>query len=130
MKSGVIGGWPTVPRMPSVPKYVLFMAGEEGWARSSACQAGGLPDGERIDGRRDVVDADDARAALDGGQRRGDARGKALADRSTGERAERRLARPADEERPADREQLALAPQQLEVVLRRLAETDPRVEHD
>src|SRR5687767_4029231 len=21
MKSGVIGGWPTVPRMPSVPKY-------------------------------------------------------------------------------------------------------------
>ena len=43
---------------------------------------------------------------------------------------EERLARGPDEHRPAQRDQLVQPRQQLEVVRERLAEADPRVEHD
>ena len=70
MKSGVIGAVPTVPRMPSVPKWVLLM--EE----SKACGRRGGEIIGRAGGRssrslsaatvaRNVVDANDARATLD-----------------------------------------------------------------
>ena len=47
-----------------------------------------------------------------------------------GEPGQRRLARPADEERHAEREELVLAREQLEVLRRRLAEADAGVDDD
>ena len=86
---------------------------------------------ERVDRGRDIVHAHDARAALHRGQRRGHAgRPGARPTGAAGQRAERGLARPAHQQRPAERQQLALPAQQLEVVLDALAEADARVEHD
>ena len=48
----------------------------------------------------------------------------------SGEPGQRRLARPADEQRHAEREQRLLAREQLEVVRRRLAEADAGVDDD
>ena len=50
--------------------------------------------------------------------------------RHAGEARQRRLARPADEQRHAEREQRFLARQQLEVLRRRLAEADARIDDD
>src|SRR5919108_204402 len=88
-------------------------------------------DREGIRRGRDVVDAEDARAALEGedvgGDRRRDAVVRVLA---AGEAAEEGLARGADEHRETDRDDLVQAAQQCEVVLDGLAEADARVEHD
>ena len=85
---------------------------------------------ERVADRRHVVDPEDARAALVREHVGGDRRGDPVVDVAAGDRAEERLARGADHERAADRDELVEPPQQLEVVLDRLAEADPGIEHD
>ena len=79
-----------------------------------------------------VVHAQDRRAALVRGHGRGDARAErarlrvGIAD----DAAERALAREADQHGTPEREQHVEAADELEVVLRRLAEADARVEAD
>ena len=74
---------PTVPRMPSVPKYVLLMVSSAAvWSVGRSAAPARLPDRQRIDRRGDIVHAHDARAALHRQQRRRDA-GRQRA-RSTG----------------------------------------------
>ena len=111
------------------------------WSGAIIDRAGGrMPNRERGHGGLYVVDADDARAALDG-QHRGDHAGRIDARplvvgsierrrRHADEPRERRLARPADEERHAEREQLVLALEQREVVGRRLAEADAGIDDE
>ena len=89
-------------------------------------------DGERVDVLADVVDAQDRRAALEGGDR-GARRSRPRAGRRlrvAESLPQRALAREADEHRPAEREQHVEPPHELEVVLDRLAEADARVEAD
>ena len=97
-KSGVMGGWPTVPRMPSVPKYFLLMvdcsvavvmsprlcsrlrafaSAPQQPARCQTVSASTVA--------AHVVHAHDARAALHREQRRRDAGRQALADRPAGD---------------------------------------------
>ena len=63
--TGVIGDSPTLPRTPSVPKYLLAMG--------LALPVERREHGERIPRRGDVVDADDSSAALDREQSRSEA---------------------------------------------------------
>ena len=77
----------------------------------------------------DVVRADDRRAALE--CRNGDADGcRRGTDLRAGQLAERALPRKADEDRPAERAELVEPANELEVVLGRLAKTDPGIEAD
>src|SRR5882672_10793715 len=85
--SGVIGDSPTLPRTPSVPKYFLPM-----WLSVSFERREHL---ERVPRRGDIVDAHDSSAPLDREQSRGETRGEAILRRPPGDRAQRRLARPA-----------------------------------
>jgi len=73
-----------------------------------------------------VVDAENRRAALEGRDCCGDAGGEQVV--GAGERAQRALARDADQDRPADRGERVESPDQLEVVLDRLAEADARID--
>ena len=80
---------------------------------------------------RDVVNAEYAGPALERHHVGRDRAGQALVlAAAAGELAEEALARGADHDRPADRDDLVEAPQQLEVVLDGLAEADARVEPD
>src|SRR6185436_4473131 len=96
---------------------------------ASACAVGmsvclhRLPDLERIDGVAYIVHAHQRRAAADGRERCRQAAGAALLDSAPGERADRRLARQAGDDGVAERDDLGEAPQQLEVMVDRLAET-------
>src|SRR5215218_7522844 len=74
-------------------------------------------DREGIGGRRDVVHAEDARAAL-------------VRVLAAGEPPEEGLARGPEHDREPELDDLAQAVEQLEVVVNRLAEPDARVEHD
>ena len=65
----------------------------------------GAPDLQRVHGLGHVVHAHDGRALLHGGQRRRHAGGDALAHRPAGELAQRRLARPAQQQRTTQLEQ-------------------------
>ena len=88
---------------------------------------------QRLDMLADVVHAQDRRTALvgrDRGARPRRASCPTVADGSPRILRERALAREADEHRPSDRDQLRQAPDELEVVLDRLAEPDPGVEAD
>src|SRR6185437_16388889 len=87
---------------------------------------------KRLDVLADVVGAQDRRASLVRRDRRGDARAQRPGRRGrvAGELPERALAREADHERAAEREQDVEPPEQLEVVLDRLAEPDAGVEAD
>jgi hypothetical protein len=76
------------------------------------------------------VHAYDARAPLHRQYGGGDAGHEALLDRQAGNRAERRLARPAGQQRVAQVQQLALAGEQCEILRHRLAEADAAVQHD
>ena len=71
----------------------------------------GAPDRECIDRRGNVVHAHDGRAAVDRGERGGNARREAVADGAPRELPKRGLARPADKQRKAGCEQFALAAQ-------------------
>ena len=92
-------------------------AARDGSRRLSARRRRGLPDRQRVDRRRDVVHAHDARAALHREQRGGDAGGverrllrgeRSPAPCRRRRAGQRRLARPADQQRHAEREQLFL----------------------
>ena len=87
--------------------------------------------GERLDVLTDVVDAEDRGAALvgrDGGaERRRERPGPRLRVEQLAQRA---LAREPEEDGTAEREQHVEPPHQLEVLRRRLAEADARVEAD
>src|SRR5579875_3941394 len=93
---------------------------------------------QRVARRRDVVNAEDARAALVGKHVGGDRARQASIDgqrllapaRRRADRADEGLARNADQQRAPERRKLIKARQQREVVGDRLAEADPRVEHD
>ena len=79
----------------------------------------------------DVVDAEDRRPALVGGDSGPERRRKrAGRRRRVEELAERALAREPDEDGTAERQQDVEPPQQLEVVVRGLTEADSRVEAD
>ena len=77
-----------------------------------------------------VVHAHDVRAALHRQQRRRHAGRQPLVDRQPGDGAQRRLARPARQQRIAGCQQFVLARQQREILLHRLAEADARVPGD
>src|SRR5439155_21664167 len=79
-----------------------------------------------------VVYAQDRRAALVCHHGRGDARAHRTGRRRwiADDLAERALARKPDEQRTAEREQDVEPPQELEVVLQRLAESDSGVKAD
>ena len=76
------------------------------------------------------MDADDRRAPLHRDQRRGDAAGRALADRAPGEAADHSLPRQADEDWKAEGFERVEAGEQREVVLEGLAEAEARVDHE
>src|SRR3954453_12619629 len=88
-----------------------------------------LRSGERLDVLAHVVRAQDRRAAVEGRDCGTDrCRHRAHLRLPVAEDArEGALAREADEERPADCEQLVQAANELEVLLDRLAEADPRI---
>src|SRR5438067_1814751 len=79
-----------------------------------------------------VVDAEDRRAALVGENRGADARrgGAGLSVWISHDLSERALPGNSNENRAPDRGQLVEPAQQLEVVLDRLAEADPRIQAD
>src|SRR3954449_13048270 len=88
-------------------------------------------DRERIGGRRDVVHAEDRRAALEREDVRRDRRRDALVRvLAAGEAAEEPLARGPEQQREPERGDLVEAAQQLEVVRDRLAEPDAGIDHD
>jgi len=76
------------------------------------------------------VDAKDPRTALVREHVGGDRREHAIADVAAGDAAEEGLARGADDHRSPQRGELTEPAQELQVVIDRLAEPDPRVEHD
>ena len=78
--------------------------------------------------RPHVVDAQDRRAALEGGDGRRDARPEQVV--GAGQTAQGALAREADEHRPPERDQHVEPAHELEVVRDRLAEADAGVEAD
>src|SRR5262245_49506669 len=85
---------------------------------------------ERLASFGDIVDTEDVGP---GGERQHVRRNRApepLAELAAGDLAEEALSRGADHDRPAERRNLAEAAQQLEVVLDRLAEADPRIHPD
>src|SRR5512137_19205 len=84
----------------------------------------GLGRADRPGDRPDVVDPEDVGAALDREDRRGDRPLEPPRGRQVEDRAEERLPRDADKDRPAEALESLLAAQELEVVLERLAETD------
>ena len=148
MKSGVIGSRPTVPRMPSVPKYLRVMrllperrrlpaiaslvAGARTavhgslWSRASPTPSGcrGHRPSPRHRARARCV------PPLYGQQHGGQARRQAIVDVAPGHRAERRLARPSHQQWIGHVGQRSLAPQEFQVVLDRLPESDARVDHE
>src|SRR6185369_4873288 len=69
-KSGVIGLSPTVPRTPSVPKYLRIVEG--------------FPDRDHVARFFHIMDPQYSRAALQSEQSHGQAAGQALADRPAG----------------------------------------------
>src|SRR6478736_4609570 len=95
-KSGVMGASPTVPRMPSVPKYVLLMMVSPSGSR--LCDSRG-PDLQGGHGFPDVVHPDDARAAVHREHGRGHAGDGPFVDELARDRAQRRLARPTGQQR-------------------------------
>src|SRR5690606_33564521 len=110
-KSGVMGAWPTVPRMPSVPKYWRAMKRSPGILRlcnraiigaRAAPSTRSAPHLQRLDGLAHVVHAHDVRAALHRKQGRGHTGAHAIGwHLDAGDGPQRRLARPAREQRIA-----------------------------
>ena len=146
MKSGVIGGCAdraadaVGAEIGSAHGMCVRRSPRRAVRGLSARPGRGLPDLQGLDHRRDVVHAHDRapRAAPRAATRRRCGVERAAARpsarrrrrRDAGEPRQRRLARPAGEQRQAEREQLVLARQQLEVLRRRLAEADARIDDD
>src|ERR671918_1817 len=88
--------------------------------------------GERLDGLPDVVHAEHPRPVLERGHRRAQRRREgALRARRVSEHArERTLAREPDHDRPAERGELVEPADELQVLVGRLPEPDPRVDAD
>src|SRR6476659_2621599 len=84
----------------------------------------------RLGGLGHVVDAQHAGAGREREDRVGDGAADPLVRAGAVDLADEALARGADQDRPAEVAQLAEPAQQLEVVLERLAEADPRVDPD
>src|SRR4051794_37760633 len=104
---------------------------------SSGSWSGAIPlqrstrDAERLMRLGDVVDPEDAGAALVGQDVRGDRAGDALVGvRRVDELVDERLAADADDDAEPERDELVGAGPQLEVVGQRLAEADAGVEVD
>src|SRR4051812_31851241 len=88
-------------------------------------------DGERLPRLGDVVHAEHARSALQGDDVGGDGPGRAVVRVGhAGQAVDERLARHADDHVEPELDDLVGAPQELEVVLQRLAEPDARVDVD
>src|SRR4051794_83015 len=86
---------------------------------------------EGVRGLRDVVDPEHGRATLECEHRRGQRRGDAIMwVVAAGEPGQERLARRSDHDLEAERGDLVEPPEQLEVVLERLAEADAGVDGD
>ena len=98
--------------------------------RSSSGAIGGnvaAATAQRLARRRDVVDAEHPRAALEARTLAATVPGDAVVRVGRARQpADERLARDADEDGEAERDDLVEAAQQLEVVLERLAEADAR----
>src|SRR4051812_16243817 len=92
-KSGVIGISPTVPRTPSVPKYLRVM--------QLSFATRGLPDRDDVPRLSHVMHAKYSRATLQGEERHGEAAGQPLGHRPPGQFSERRLARQPGKQRDA-----------------------------
>src|SRR5581483_12080514 len=114
-KSGVMGLSPTVPRTPSVPKYLRVM---------------GLPDRDHVLRFLYVMHAQYFGPALQRKQSHGEAAGEALLRRPPGELADRGFARQAGEQGDPEVLQHAQILQQREVVLGGLAEAEAGVRDD
>jgi hypothetical protein len=80
--------------------------------------------------RPNIVDTNDRRAVSDEGRPTRGAEEPLRRLGLAGDPADKTLAAGADNHRPPEGEELALAAEQLEVVLLRLAEADARVEQD
>jgi hypothetical protein len=105
-KSGLMVGSPTRPRMPSVPKYLRFSlfppeicAGRAAHPRLLSVATADQP--QRIDGRGDVVHAQDVRAAAAASTAAARLARAAHRRAATGDGAEHRLARQPDKHRRA-----------------------------
>src|SRR2546425_8845569 len=102
-KSGVIGLEPTVPRTPSVPKYLRVMLIS-------------LPHGDDVLGFFHVVHPQDFRAALQRQQSQGEASRQPLLHGPAGEHAQRRLARQARQHRHAESLEFVQPSEELEII--------------
>src|SRR6516225_706802 len=120
-KSTVIGCSPTRPRTPSVPKYRRPMS-------ISICALNGGGHLQGIDRRRHIVSADDACTLERGEDRERHAAVHALSRLPPCQCADRRLARQPDQQRRAVGGELPEVPQQCQIVLQVLAETEAGVD--
>src|SRR4051812_8701048 len=116
-KSGVIGLSPTVPRTPSVPKYLRDILV-------------GLPDGDDVARLPYVMDTQYCRPAEQREQSHREACRQPLLRAAAGDPAERGLARPADEQRDVHSGERGKVLEQGEVVVEGLAETEAGVDRD
>mmetsp|Transcript_53268 Transcript_53268/g.124851 ORF Transcript_53268/g.124851 Transcript_53268/m.124851 type:complete len:956 (-) Transcript_53268:390-3257(-) len=130
MKSGVIGSCPTVPRMPSVPKYLrlieLFLLVN----RRNCRRIDGVPNLEGVHGCSDIVHAQHLRAGIHRAQCGSEARSQTLIDRPARDLAQRSLARPADEQRVAQLSEALLPGEQAQIVLGAFRKSVARIQRD
>src|SRR4051812_32459232 len=115
-KSGVIGLAPTVPRTPSVPKYLRVIL---------EC----LPHGDHVPGFLHIMHAQYCRAALQRKQSHRETSGKALLNRSPGELAQSGLSGEPCHQRHVQVHEFAQSAKQLQMVRGGLAEADARIPH-
>ena len=89
----------------------------------------GVQNLQRLHMRRDIVNPQDRRAVHDAHEARRDGAGDALGGRLlAGHDPDGRLARHAEQHRTAERRKLPQAPDQLEILRRRLAEAEARID--
>src|SRR6516225_11714718 len=120
-KSTVIGCSPTRPLTPSVPKYRRPIS-------VSIVSLNGRGHLQGVDRRSHIVRADDSRALERGENRERHTAVNALAGRPACQCADRRLARQPDQQRRAIHGELREVPQQCQIVLQVLAETESGVD--
>src|SRR5215831_7969081 len=120
-KSTVIGCWPTRPRTPSVPKYRRpISVSIRSLNRGSHLQG--------IDRRCHIVRADDACTLEHGKNRERHAAIHPLGGWPARQCADRRFARQPDQQRRAVGGERPEMPQQCQIVLQVLAETEARID--
>src|SRR5579864_1483267 len=87
-----------------------------------------VPDGKRVEGLPDIVDAHDSRAAQHGRERRCNTAREPVADVATGDRPDRRLSRKPGKNGVAQRGDLVQMTQEFEIMRDRLAEAKAGVD--